>query len=115
MNDNVTLEEFVARYVAEPKDVQRAALAAAVAVMNNESPESGNDRDAHDRLLTLREVSERLGLSVSTLRRLQIPSRALGRPRHVLVDVQRYLDSDACRRRLEELKEQRRAQRERSK
>jgi hypothetical protein len=69
-------------------------------------------QSGHEPFLTLRETSKRLGPSVSSLARWNIPGHGLaGRTRYKIPEVVKYLESDAFKRHAEKLKKERLARR----
>ena len=105
----MTLTEEVMQVVlAAPDERKREALK----VLRGELPAAGKPADTEP-YLTMREVSRRLGISVCSLWRYEVPGHELGgRRRFRMSEVEAYLASEAFKGRAEDLKEERREARE---
>ena len=101
-----TMEELLQAALAAPDDRKKQALDI---LRGQTSPAPA--RPAVEPYLKMKELSQLLNLSVCTLWRYCVPGHELGgRRRFKMSEVTAYLESDAFKAKVEELKEERRDQ-----
>ena len=106
--DCLTNELLQAMLVA-PEERKRTALK----VLRGEAMDDGRQECSTEPYITLREAGRRLHISPCSLWRWGVPGHDLGgRRRFRISEVQSYLESDAFRKRAEELKAERRREQE---
>lgn len=100
-----SMEELMQAALVAPEDRRTEALR----VLRGDAAQEAGVDPGPEPYLTLREIGRRLGVSPCSLWRWQVPGHELGgRRRFRLSEVVEYLESDAFKRRAEELKEERR-------
>ena len=101
---DLTNDLLAAVVVATPEQ-----KAEALRVLRGDAGQGAEVDPGPEPYLTLREIGRRLGVSPCSLWRWQVPGHELGgRRRFRLSEVVEYLESDAFKRRADELKQERR-------
>ena len=98
-----TIEEFFQAALAAPPAVREQAML--VLEGKAQVQNAGTGLRCPEPYLTLRDVSQALGISTTTLWRYEIPRHEFGgRPRYKLSEVENYLNSEAFQRRAADLR-----------
>ena len=103
---NIDLNQLIPAFLAAGDERRRRAMA--VLTETEANPRAEAVTPCPDRLLNQAEIAKTLGVHPTTVRRWRLPCHRLGRvPRYRTDEVMEYVSSQAFRRRLKELKQQR--------
>ena len=105
--DSVGLDVMIPAFQAA--DAERRSRALVVLLDGDDSGEAADEMPHAERWLNQMELAERLGVHPTTVRRWRLPCRRLGRlPRYLWSEVEAHMNSRTFKRRLAELKAERR-------